>query len=244
MREVLIANASIILWVVAALEAVIAIIFILRCIGLKTDERRSFALLAFFLTLGLLFDTVVMLLGNVVSTSDLMIFSRARFVLHGLLIPLLLPLGAFAMGWKRVPVVITWIVTLLLMAAGVYMGLNVVLEQQDMAGITRFAMSDATPQIAVTINTVLSFGTVIPLIVAGIVTMIRRRGPWVFLGGLAMFAFSAIGPATGNTDLIWLISALGELLMVFFFLMHVLQDETKLKARIKEEAKKKAEAKA
>ena len=32
-----------------------------------------------------------------------------------------------------------------------------------------------------------------------------------------MFVFSALGPATGNTDFIFLISVIGEWLMVVFF---------------------------
>ena len=237
MRAFLLANAPAILVVIGAIEAVIAIIFVVRCIGLKTNERRTFSLLGFFLALGLIFDIAVMLLGNVVSSADLMVFSRARFVLHGLLIPLLLPMGAYAMGWKRAPLVIVWIIALVLMAAGVYMGLKVVLEPATIAGINRYAMGAATPKLAVTINTILSFGTVIPLMVAGIVAIFRHRGPWVLLGGLAMFAFSALGPATGNTDLIFLISAFGEVLMLLFFLFHVLQNDRKLRERLKDEAK-------
>ena len=35
-----------------------------------------------------------------------------------------------------------------------------------------------------------------------------------------MFAFSALGPATGNIDLIFLIGMIGEALMVLFSLLH------------------------
>ena len=35
-----------------------------------------------------------------------------------------------------------------------------------------------------------------------------------------MFAFSALGPATGNFDLIFLIGMFGELFMVLFFLLY------------------------
>jgi hypothetical protein len=35
-----------------------------------------------------------------------------------------------------------------------------------------------------------------------------------------MFAFSALGPATGNTDLIFFISMFGEILMVLFLYLY------------------------
>jgi hypothetical protein len=35
-----------------------------------------------------------------------------------------------------------------------------------------------------------------------------------------MFAFSALGPATGNMDLIFFISMIGEVLMVLFFYLY------------------------
>lgn len=35
-----------------------------------------------------------------------------------------------------------------------------------------------------------------------------------------MFAFSALGPATGNMDLIFYISMFGEVLMVLFFFLY------------------------
>ena len=37
---------------------------------------------------------------------------------------------------------------------------------------------------------------------------------------LLMFAFAALGPATGNFDLIFLIGMFGELFMVLFFLLY------------------------
>ena len=52
----------------------------------------------------------------------------------------------------------------------------------------------------------LSFGTVVPLMLVGIYVWIRQKTPHLFLSGFLMFFFSAVGPATGNTDLIFFIS--------------------------------------
>ena len=61
---------------------------------------------------------------------------------------------------------------------------------------------------------------VVPLLLADLWLIIRKKGPFLFLSGLFMFAFSALGPATGNTDLIFLIGMIGEALMVLCFLLH------------------------
>ena len=54
----------------------------------------------------------------------------------------------------------------------------------------------------------LSYGTVVPLILVGIYVWIRQKTPALFLSGFLMFFFSAVGPATGNFDLIFFISML------------------------------------
>ena len=42
----------------------------------------------------------------------------------------------------------------------------------------------------------------------------------LFFAAFFMFLFSALGPATGNTDLIFYVSMFGEVLMVFFFYLY------------------------
>ena len=47
---------------------------------------------------------------------------------------------------------------------------------------------------------------------------------WV-ITGLLMFVFAALGPATGNMDLLFVISMFGELFMVLFYYLYVIKDE-------------------
>ena len=58
------------------------------------------------------------------------------------------------------------------------------------------------------------------LMIAGVVVWIRQKTPVLFLSGFLMFLFSALGPATGNFDLIFYISMFGEVLMALFFLVY------------------------
>ena len=216
MRDFLLDNAVWVIAVICVLEAVVAVL-LWRA---RRTAKTPFALLAFMVTLGLLFDAVAILLGSVLPAAVLAPVSRLRFIFHGVLVPLLLPLGAYAMGWTGTKVKVVWIVTALIMAAGLYMGCAIVLEPTNVAGITRYQMGEGSPAIVTAIEMVITFGTVIPLLAAGVVTLAKKRGPWVLVGALAMFAFSALGPATGNLDLNFLITMFGELAMVFCFWLY------------------------
>ena len=78
-------------------------------------------------------------------------------------------------------------------------------------------MNHAPLILTMIIESILSFGTILPLLAFGVAAIIRKKRPFVLPGGLMMFVFSALGPATGNTDFIFLISVIGEWLMVVFF---------------------------
>ena len=60
----------------------------------------------------------------------------------------------------------------------------------------------------------------IPVIITGIYVLIKNKTPHIFFAGALMFVFAALGPATGNTDLIFVISMFGELFMLLFYLIY------------------------
>ena len=94
-------------------------------------------------------------------------------------------------------------------------------------GVIRFTgNTELTPGWANIVSSVLTYGAVAPLIIAGIAAMIKKRGPFMFLAGFFMFAFSALGPATGNFDLIFYISMWGEVLMILFLFINAKKQES------------------
>ena len=109
------------------------------------------------------------------------------------------------------------------MAAGAAEGACTVLELKEMAGVVRYVSGEATPGWANLISMVLSFGTVIPMMIIGVIVWLRQKTPYLFLSGFIMFVFSALGPATGNADLIFFISMFGELFMVLFLYLYALK---------------------
>ena len=138
--------------------------------------------------------------------STLSEISPIRFIAHGLLIPLLFPICAYALNFRKLPMVLVWMFT--------------VLVPETIANVTRMKAGEGTPKWAEAISRVLSFGTVIPMMIVGVIVWIKEKTPHLFLSGLLMFVFSALGPATGNADLIFFISMFGELLMVLFLYLY------------------------
>ena len=216
MRDCLIGNGPLVVGILLLIEAAVLV-------GLVCQYKRSRAPIALcmaLVTAGLLFDGAVILLGRWLPEELLRVLSMGRYLFHGLCMPLLLMITVYALGGKGKVVKVFWAVATLLMAAGAAAGLLTKLQMVDFAGFVRCTGSDATPKWADSYLSVLSVAMVVPLILGGVWLMIKKKGPFLFLSGLFMFAFSALGPATGNIDLIFLIGMIGEALMVLFFLLH------------------------
>ena len=213
MRDFLLTICPYAIWSIAAAELLIAIM-LLRL------KKRPIVICSVLVTFGLILDAAIIGLGAFLPESVLAAISPVRFVAHGILIPLLFPICGYALKLKKPVMVGVWVFTVLLMIAGAAEGIATVLEPKKIAGVVRYASSENTPGWADIISRILSFGTVIPMMIAGIVVWVKQKTPHLFLSGFFMFAFSALGPATGNSDLIFFISMFGELLMVLFLYLY------------------------
>ena len=210
------------IWVIAALELAI----MLLALKGSGKGKKPLYLLTALVCFGLFYDALIIALGSALGEGTLFtVLSRLRFVFHGALIPLLFPICAYALGFNRTWRTIVWIFTAVLIALGVAEGVATDLEVRSIAGVLRCASGEGTPGWATAVSSVLSFGTVIPLMIAGVVVWIKQKTPALFLAGFLMFAFSALGPATGNADLIFFISMFGEVFMALFFLIYAKQKE-------------------
>ena len=216
MRDFLIGNGPLVVGVLVLIEALV-LVGLLR---VYKRTKKPIILCMALVTAGLLFDGAVILTGRWLPEGLLRTLSMGRYLFHGLCMPLLLMITVYALGGKGKLAKAFWIVAAVLMALGAAAGLLTKLNVVDFAGFVRCTGSDATPKWADSYLSVLSVAMVVPLILGGIWLMIRKKRPFLFLSGLFMFAFSALGPATGNVDLIFLIGMIGEALMVLFFLLH------------------------
>ena len=217
MKAFLSVSCPIAVWIITALEA----LFILLAFRGWKRSKEPLYLLTALVALGLFYDALILSLGTLMQGGPaLSALSRMRFVAHGALIPLLFPICAYALDFNRTWKTVVWVFTGLLIAAGIAEGFATELDLREVAGLVRYASGDGTPGWANAISGMLSYGAVVPLILAGAVVWIRQKTPLLFLSGFLMFAFSALGPATGNFDLIFYISMFGEVCMAMCFLLY------------------------
>ena len=216
MRDILLNICPVAIWAIVICEFIIAVLLFIRWKGTK----QTLALLTFLLSVGLILDAVIIGPGSMMQPEVLKVISPVRFIAHGVLIPLLFPICGYALGFKKPLKRAVWILTALLMAAGAVQAFCTVLEPKEIAGVLRYVSSEDTPKWADMISNVLSFGTVIPMMIAGVIVWIRQKAPQLFLAAFLMFLFSALGPATGNMDLIFFVSMFGELFMVLFLYLY------------------------
>ena len=217
MRELLLMSCPAAVWLVTAVQA---LIFILALKGWR-EKKTPLYLLTALVAFGLFYDPLIIALGKVLQAGPLYLpLSKARFVFHGGLIPLLFPICAYALNFKKPWKTAVWVLTGVIIALGLAEGFATVLESVEIANVVRCRSAETTPGWADAVSMILSFGTVIPLMLAGIAVWIRQKTPLLFLSGFLMFLFSALGPATGNTDLIFYISMFGEVGMALCFLLY------------------------
>ena len=217
MKEFLYASCPIAVWIITALEA----LFVILAFRGWARKKEPLYLLTALVAFGLFYDALILSLGTVLPGGPtLEALSRMRYVAHGALIPLLFPICAYALNFNKTWKTVVWIFTGILIAAGIAEGFATELALREVAGLSRYASGEGTPGWANAISSVLSYGAVVPLILAGIVVWIKQKTPLLFLSGFLMFAFSALGPATGNFDLIFYISMFGEVCMALCFLLY------------------------
>ena len=215
MKDFLLANCQTMVWIVAAIEFVM--LFVLAVEYKK--QKTVMVLCMLLIDLGLFIDAFFIALGA--PTGGLPgILSQLRFIAHGVLIPLIFPICGYGLRLGKKAMKILWIFTAIVMAAGLAEGCATQLELKTIGDVIRHVSAAATPGWASGFSMAISYGTVVPLIIVGIVVWIKQKTPHLFLSGFLMFAFSALGPATGNFDHIFFITMIGEVLMVLFFWLY------------------------
>lgn len=220
MHDFLVSNIQPVLWVITGLE----ILFIVLFAGLYKRTKKTVVLCMLLTTVGLVADASLIALGGVVGEIPLFL-ARLRFIFHGALVPLIFPICGYGLKLGKRAMSALWVFTALVMVLGIAHAFGVDLVTASVGANIRHTSSAMTPEWAEAISRLLSFGTVIPLIISGVVVWIRFKNQNLFFSGLLMFVFAALGPATGNMDLLFVISMFGELFMVLFYYLYVIKNE-------------------
>lgn len=217
MRDLLIENCSLVIWIIVAIEAILGV----SLAAAYKKDKRPIIICMILVDFGLLVDALLINLGGFFDGGLPEPVSRLRFILHGMLIPLIFPICGYSLKLKRKVMSVIWALTAVVMVLGLAEGMSITLELIQLGDVVRHNSADFSPAWAETIRSFLSFGTVIPLIIVGIAVWIKQKTPTLFLSGFLMFIFAALGPATGNFDLLFVITMIGEVLMILFFMLYV-----------------------
>ena len=217
MKALLFASCVPMLWVISAVELFFTVLLFSRYVKTK----NLIFLLSGMIRVGLTYDALVLALGSFLTEGTaLLALSRMRYVFHGGLIPLIFAICAYALNFKKVWKIVAWVFTGVLIVLGIADGCIREIGVQTVAGVCRYA-SVSAPAWAEIVNSLLTFGTVIPMMIAGVVVWIKQKTPHLFLSAFLMFLFSGLGAAC--LELMFYISMYGELLMALFLYFYALR---------------------
>ncbi len=218
MREFFLENGFLLVIAIALAETVLAVLLW----KMYKEGKKIDVLCLALLCSGLVYDACIIAIGKFLPQGSMaVLISKVRYILSGLMIPLLLPIGAHALKLEGFKMKTVWVISIILMIPGAIGGCIEQLEVEEIAGLVRYASTSATPKWVSVINLIVMIGTVIALIAIGGIACAKQKNPYVLLAGLFMFGFSALGGMPGNTDLMFLLSMFGELLMVTFLWLHL-----------------------
>lgn len=203
----------------------LAVINLLLTIALFSTNKpisKSLSIIMGVVGLGLTYDAVIVAIGSLLKDNSLLLpLSQGRYYLHGIMVPLMIPISLYALQPTKQGKIFTWILTLVFLAAGIAIAYFTKLEPKEIASIYRYTTAGETPKWASIADGVMTIGGVILLILSGVIVLKNQKNIALLLSGVFMFVLSALGPATGNMDLSFLIGMVGETLMLLFFLIYV-----------------------
>ena len=193
-----------------------ALIFVLSLREYFKMKRLVFILLMIE-CIGFIYDSLIMLIGKELSEESLKGTNIVRYILHGILVPILIAFTGYALQFRRDKLYINWIITIVCIILGLAAAICTKMSiEEEFGKIIRCGIDEDTPGWVNPIDTIMNIGSVIYMLIAGIILLIVKRDFFYFLSGLLMLIFSAIGPASGNSDLNFILSVYGEVLMIIF----------------------------
>ena len=202
-------------------SVIVCLILYILILALSIREYFKIKRLVFILLMieciGFIYDGLIMLIGTKLSDDTLKGTNIVRYILHGILVPILIAFTGYALQFRRDKLYVNWVITIICIILGLAAGFCTKMKvEDDFGNLKRCGIHEDTPSWVNSIDTVMNIGSVIYMIIAGIILLVIKREFFYFLAGLIMLIFSAIGPASGNSDLNFLLSVYGEILMMIF----------------------------
>ncbi len=176
----------------------------------------------FIICLGFAYGCVVVGFGKYIGESETLRFLNiVRFILRALLMPLVFAICAITADVPRNRSILVKLGTLLLIALGLVHTLMTMLQTEQTAGLLYYAASPQTPFWAVIMSYVLTAACLLPLLICGVLVMIKKKNIGLLFAGLALAASLALGFLTEGGSLLTLYELMGGALMFFFLFIYI-----------------------
>ena len=210
MTQFLFDTCPLMLWVITLVQIVFTVMTFVQ----YSKTKNIIYFLTGLLTIGLTYDGLILALGCFMKEGVVFAaLSRLRYVLHGALIPFIYAICGYALDLKGKWLKAVWISTGIFVALGFADGCVRELGVKVVADVTRY-VSLSAPAWAEIVNKFLTFGTVVPMMIVGVIVWRKQKTPYLFLSAFLMFLFSGLGVAV--KELMFYISMYGEVLMALF----------------------------
>lgn len=220
MTKLLFDTCPLMLWVIT----IVQIVFTVMTFVQYSKTKNIIYFLTGLLTIGLTYDGLILALGCFMKEGAVFAaLSRLRYVLHGALIPFIYAICGYALNLKGKWLKAIWVFTGIFVVLGFADGCVRELGVKTVADVTRY-ISISAPAWAETVNSFLTFGTVIPMMAVGVVVWRKQKTPHLFLSAFLMFLFSGLGVAV--KELMFYISMYGEVLMALFLYLYARKKDT------------------
>lgn len=220
MHELLLTYGFLLLCVVSVSELLLTIL-------LYADYARKkdpVVILMAIIGTVLCFNSAVLAAGAHIMIPVLVLLSRLRLILRGLVLPLTLAVCAYGAPFYKRARHLTWVLTVVMMLTGGAVGLlcelDIVTHNEGFYNaITRYMPVELTARMPETVPTALAIGIAVPLVLTGIFITFKHKSPTILLSGICMLGCYLLAPVIGCGDLSFLFAMIGELFMLLFFLI-------------------------
>lgn len=198
--------------------ACIMVLFMVLLFGTykKTDEKLFLLVGAF--ALGLFYDAFVLALGSTLGEGLLiMVLTRVRYILYGILIPVMFLICAFALDlqgkWLKGAGICAGVFMLLGVVGGSVVGLSPKADEE----IFRYAVT--SPGVWETaVHCVVYFGAALVLLGTGVAVWIKWETPRLLIAGLLMLACVVLSVALHDTG--FYIGIFGQIMVLLLLYLY------------------------
>ena len=217
MEKIFLSYGWILIFVITAVELILCF----GLLGRYVKSRKHAVVYMFLLALGLVYDAVIISIGRFMGEGDLLEkLSLIRFIVQAVALPQILPITAYVLELSDNAKRVMWIITLVLIGAGVFRATRLKFETVETAGILRYVVSDTSPVWAGFIQKYTLPAMSAVLLICGLISIFKIRNFALLPAGLFMAAAVAVTMFVYKGEFGFLMVMAAEILMLLFFYIY------------------------